>query len=162
MAPPLLKQFICNTCHRSFRQCLDLSRHCYTTTRPRRSQQDRVTSSLGSIIKRWLASMVQWCALDKEPSGAGSWFVTQCYGKTCTTMACSEAGWFLLLLLFVLLGICFYKAYHGRRTLQGTIWISYNLIFIAPGHQFYKTQWCVGPLPGNNANLSLIILGMLL
>ena len=33
------------------------------------------------------------CALDKEASGARSWFVAQCYGKTCTTLACSEVGW---------------------------------------------------------------------
>ena len=36
MAPPLHKQFICNTCHRSFRRRQDLSRHRCTTTRPRR------------------------------------------------------------------------------------------------------------------------------
>ena len=35
MAPPLHKQFICNTCHRSFRRRQDLSRHRCTTTRPR-------------------------------------------------------------------------------------------------------------------------------
>ena len=32
------------------------------------------------------------CALDKEPSGARSSFVTHYYGKTCAALACSEMG----------------------------------------------------------------------
>ena len=36
MAPPLHKQFICNTCHCSFRRRQDLSRHRCTTTHPQR------------------------------------------------------------------------------------------------------------------------------
>ena len=34
------------------------------------------------------------CALDKAPNGAGSWFVAQCYDKTCATLAGSEVGFY--------------------------------------------------------------------